>query len=155
MATAEKKEEQQHPVIQPDEYSDADYNTDDYSLSEDEQDQKPQRPNQQQSRRRKQQQRRRQDDDFDDESDYLSDEYDSEEYDDFDDAHQGNAVQPYQRGTQSLTQNTISNGAMTDAAGQGKSEEEQDGLKLKLELNLDIEVELKAHIHGDLTLSLL
>ena len=32
---------------------------------------------------------------------------------------------------------------------------EQDGLKLRLDINLDIEIELKAHIHGDLTLSLL
>lgn len=155
MATAEKQKQEQ-PAIPPDEYSDGDYDTDDYSLSEDEQDQAPQRPNQQQSRRRQQQQRRRQEDEYDDESDFFSDEYDSEyDDDDFDNAGQGNAMQPYQRGTQSLTNNIISNGAMTDAPGQGKGDEEQEGLKLKLELNLDIEVELKAHIHGDLTLSLL
>jgi hypothetical protein len=33
--------------------------------------------------------------------------------------------------------------------------EDEDGIKLRLDLNLDVEVELKAHIHGDLTLTLL
>ncbi|OJJ47751.1 hypothetical protein ASPZODRAFT_131316 [Penicilliopsis zonata CBS 506.65] len=49
----------------------------------------------------------------------------------------------------------MANGGMDTVPQKGNPLDEQEGMKLKLDLNLDIEVELKAHIHGDLTLSLL
>ncbi|PLN84494.1 hypothetical protein BDW42DRAFT_41502 [Aspergillus taichungensis] len=155
MATAEKQ--QQKPALQADEYSDGDY-TDDYDsdeyLSENEGKQKPQQSNQ-----RRQRQRRR-DDDYDDDV-YYSDEY-SDEYSDDDDYDQADNSQAMVKpGGRSVAQpnnntTTISSADAGDmTAPKGSALDEQDGLKLKLELNLEIEVELKAHIHGDLTLSLL
>ncbi|KAI9043337.1 uncharacterized protein KD926_003867 [Aspergillus affinis] len=154
-ATAEKPKEQKPFQQQEDDYSD--YDSDEYSVSGDEDDHAPQKPVQkQQQRRRQQNQQRRPADDEDDYSDdYSTDEYDD---DDYEDEVQGNAMQPFKRGQQSLTNQGISsqqvqNGAMNTVDKGG--EEKDDGLRLTLELNLEIEVELKAHIHGDLTLSLL
>lgn len=162
-ATAEKPKEQQRFQQPQDDYSDDDYDSDEYSISGDEDDYAPQKPgqNQQQQRRRPQQNQQRRP--ADDEDDYLSDgyatdEYDEDDYEDVDEEVPNNAMQPFKRGQQSLTNQGISsqdvqNGAMNTVDKKG--DEKDDGLRLTLELNLEIEVELKAHIHGDLTLSLL
>lgn len=52
-------------------------------------------------------------------------------------------------------QMSMANTEMETVNGKKSELDEQDGMKLKLDFNLDIEVELKAHIHGDLTLTLL
>lgn len=164
MATAEQTKQQQQPTLQPEEYSEADYDTDDYEYSDDDefapQTQKVSQKTQ--PRKQQQQQRRTQKDDYvdDDDDDYTSDELYSDEYsddDDYDDANgtQDNAVQPYQSGRPSITNNHISGGNIDTAEGKGKSIDDEEGMKLKLDLNLEIEVELKAQIHGDITLALL
>ncbi|CAK43680.1 uncharacterized protein BO96DRAFT_469659 [Aspergillus niger CBS 101883] len=148
----------------PDDVSDYD-SEDDYS--DDDTQQKPQQQQQQQQQQRRR--RRPQQQNPNDEDDtYYSDEY-SDDYDDYDDEdddyyddeeEEVQAMERYQPTTISSRDNVpaqpIANGGMQEAEGKtGDDWEDQDGMKLKLELNLDIEVELKAHIHGDLTLSLL
>ncbi|KAA8648541.1 uncharacterized protein ATNIH1004_004426 [Aspergillus tanneri] len=156
MTTAEKTKHQQQ-----DDYSD--YDSDEYSISGDEDDYAPrqtgqQQQQQQQNKRRQRRQRRP----ADEKSDYGSDEYSTDEYDDDDedaDDVRSNTMQPYKRGMQSLTNQDISSQDVQNWAmntdDQKTDSGEDDGLRLTLELNLEVEVELKAHIRGDLTLSLL
>lgn len=158
MATAEKTR-QQAPFQSADYPSEDDYeseNGENEPGPERKRAREPEESYQQQQKRQKHQDNDDADEDQDDE-DYFSDEYsDDDDYDDSDNDGnvQGKAIQPYQPGRQSTNNNTIISSEDTVKQSE-KGKDEEDGLKLRLDLNLDIEVELKAHIHGDITLSLL
>ncbi|KAJ6140191.1 hypothetical protein N7471_006677 [Penicillium samsonianum] len=177
MATVEKVKDQQKQfkVQQGDSFSGEDYDTaDDYEYSDEsfeesaseqlqQKQQKQQKQPQLQQKRQQQQlqklpRQQQSGHDNDDYSDDYSDEYEDDYSDDDDedlydvDEMQGKALQSSEQRNTDIGNRS---GSMSIVQKEKKDIMDEEGLKLRLELNLEIEIVLKAHIQGDLTLSLM